>query len=302
MVAMRPYGVRRQAWAYPRLVHTLLNPAAVGKSDRMNSSSIWVAMWLACLAILGGCRALQFGPTPPLESGIAQGQLVFHSDFPLPNKDGLVRDVVAEHDDVCRTLALPDTAEPIHVHLFRDHEQYAQFVKRHYPLVPQRRAFFLETDTRLAVYAQWSDRLGEDLRHEVAHGYLHAVLPNLPLWLDEGLAEYFEVPRGHEGLNPPHVELLGELIEHEGWKPNLEKLETITDCAKMTQQHYAEAWAWVHFLLQSEPARRDLLQGYLADLRRHGTAEPFSLRLATLHVEPERTLQEYVIALREEQN
>ncbi len=45
------------------------------------------------------------------------------------------------------------------------------------PSFPARRAFFVETDTRLAVYAYWGDRIAEDLRHEVAHGYLHACVP-----------------------------------------------------------------------------------------------------------------------------
>ncbi|GIT30210.1 MAG: hypothetical protein Ct9H300mP1_22560 [Planctomycetaceae bacterium] len=33
----------------------------------------------------------------------------------------------------------------------------------------------------------------EDLRHEFTHGVLHSSLKRVPLWLDEGLAEYFEV-------------------------------------------------------------------------------------------------------------
>ena len=47
----------------------------------------------------------------------------------------------------------------------------------------------METDTRLTVYAYWGDRVAEDLRHEVTHGYLHTMVPHVPLWLDEGLAQ-----------------------------------------------------------------------------------------------------------------
>ena len=94
--------------------------------------------------------------------------------------------------------------------------------------MPTRRAFFVESDTRLAVYAHWSDRVGEDLRHEVAHGYLHSMVPGLPLWLDEGLAEYFEVPRGNNGLNRPHLELLSDMMQYNGWQPNLERLAALT--------------------------------------------------------------------------
>ena len=45
----------------------------------------------------------------------------------------------------------------------------------------------------------------DDLRHEMTHAYLHAVVPNVPLWLDEGLAKYFELPRQQHGLNQPYV-------------------------------------------------------------------------------------------------
>ena len=130
---------------------------------------------------------------------------------------------------------------------------------RNFPNVPSRRAFFLETDTRLAVYAHWSDRVAEDLRHEVAHGYLHSVVPGLPLWLDEGLAEYFEVPRGQNGLNQPHVELLSDMVEHDGWQPNLTGWRSLTDAAQMDQRDYAESWAWVYFMLHSPPERREML-------------------------------------------
>ena len=143
----------------------------------------------------------------------------------------------------------------------------SEFLKQNFPNVPSRRAFFLETDTRLAVYAHWSDRVAEDLRHEVAHGYMHSVVPRIPLWLDEGLAEYFEVPRGQGGLNRPHVDLLSDMAEQEHWRPNLPRLEKLTDAAQMDQRDYAESWAWVYFFLNSPPERREVLTDYLAHLR-----------------------------------
>jgi hypothetical protein len=141
------------------------------------------------------------------------------------------------------------------------------------------------------VYAHWSDRVAEDLRHEVAHGYLHAVAPGLPLWLDEGLAEYFEVPRGRGGLNQPHVDLLVDLIQHNGWKPDLARLEQLTDIAQMDQQSYAEAWAWAYLLLETGPEHREALTAYLFDVRsRRGATRPLSARLRRDHIEPEQML------------
>jgi hypothetical protein len=140
--------------------------------------------------------------------------------------------------------------------------------------------------------------VAEDLRHEVSHGYLHAVAPGLPLWLDEGMAEFFEVPRGNTGLNWPHVELLADMMQHDGWQPNLKELELLSEAGQMDQRHYAEAWAWVYFLLNSDARSRQLLLSYVADLRQHGRVEPLSVRLASHYVEPERTLAEYFTELK----
>ena len=58
----------------------------------------------------------------------------------------------------------------------------------------------------LLVYTYWGDRIQQDLRHELTHALLHSVLKDVPLWLDEGLAEYFELPPASwKGVNhrPP---------------------------------------------------------------------------------------------------
>ena len=254
------------------------------------------------VVVCGSCRLLPVPKSAALapENKMTAGQLEFRSDFPLAKDHRLVRELTAEREDVHHTLGLPYTNEPIHVHLFSDATRYGEFLQQHFPSVPSRRAFFLRTDTKLEVYAHWSDRVAEDLRHEVAHGYLHAAGLALPLWLDEGLAEYFEVPRGHGGLNRPHLQLLSDMTELDGWRPDLAKLEALTDAAQMDQRHYAESWAWVYFLLESEPQRRELLLSYLTDLHEQGATPPLSRRLAREHFEPETTLTEYLAGLKQE--
>jgi hypothetical protein len=254
------------------------------------------------VVLFGGCRGLWHRGLPqpaalPVAHHVRVEQLVFHSDFDLPREHRMVQALTSERDDVCRTLGLPSSDEPIDVYLFRDAETYGSYLARYFPSVPSRRAFFLETDSRLAVYAHWSDHMAEDLRHEVAHGYLHSVVPNLPLWLDEGLAEFFEVPHGLNGLNRPHLDLLADMSHHEGWRPDLAKLEQLTDAAQMEQLQYAEAWAWAYFLLHSDPERRQVLTSYLAELRSHGAAEPLSQRLAGQGVDLNQMLGDYLAGL-----
>jgi hypothetical protein len=244
-----------------------------------------------------GCALGRSSPTLPTDSSVVRDQLTVYSDFTLPRRHRLLEELAALRVDIGIKLGLPVSDEPIHVYLFEDQRAYQAYIDEHYPEFPERRAFFVESDTRLTVYAHWGDRIGQDLRHEVAHGYVHAVTPNVPLWLDEGIAEYFETPRGRNGLNQPHIELLWQRHREGSWTPDLRGLEAIYSVAAMTQQDYAEAWLWVHFLLQTTPDRLALVQNYLAELRRTAAAPRFSQVFGGAQHEPETALLRHLESL-----
>lgn len=232
------------------------------------------------VCLFSGCASLTRQPnTLPSKHTLVLDPLVVYSDFALPPHHRLLEELVLERNELLSKLQLPKSEEPVNVYLFDSEDRFREFMRQYYPEFPHRRAFFVETDTRLKVFAQWGDRVAEDLRHEVAHGYLHSVVPKLPLWLDEGLAEYAEVPRGDAGLNRPHVRMLLEKLAGFGWKPDLARLERLSSASDMTQLDYAEAWAWVHWLMESDPARRKIVQGYVDELRTAEVVPPFSVRL-----------------------
>jgi hypothetical protein len=235
--------------------------------------------------------------TLPQQNTLVRGQLVFHSDFALPANHRLLEELTARRSDLEERLGLLRSDEPIDVYLFDSAEQFKEFMRSRHPDFPPRRAFFLETDTRLLVYAQWGDRVAEDLRHEVTHGYLHSVIGDVPLWLDEGLAEYAEAPRAQHGLNREHLKYLGQQISQGVWQPDLVRLERLAASGDLTQAQYAESWAWVHFLLESRPERAAALRDYLASLRQKGAAEPLSARLARIDADPAQVLVAHVAAL-----
>lgn len=262
-----------------------------------------------CLAIVG-CRGLspfasarrdRQAADLPTAYQLTAGRLLIRSNFVVPDANLVGRALTAEGDDVCETLGLPCSETPITVFLFRDAKTYGECLSKDFPDVPARRAFFMETNGQLAVYAHWSDRVAEDLRHEVAHGYLHSVVSDLPLWLDEGLAEYFEVPHGLGGLNSPHLDLLADLAEHNGWRPSLSRLERLSDISQMDQQSYAEAWAWVYFMLKSQPERHEALTQYLLDLSApRGPTEPLSALLKKHDADPEAALMTFLAELQKQ--
>lgn len=259
--------------------------------------------WLGILVlglIAGGCALhLKTETRLPSDSKLVRDQLVIHSDFYLPRRHRLVDELTALRIDIGRQLALPLSDEPIHLFLFQSRQEYLDYMTAHYPEVPERRAWFVETDTRLAVYAFWGDRIAEDLRHESAHGYLHSVVPQIPLWLDEGLAEYFEVPRGREGLHAAHLKLLRRQAAGGRWKPDLPRLEKLQSATELSQQDYAEAWAWAHLMLKTTESRRKILQEYLARIRMAGSAAPFAEYLAAKETNPAAALQQHLRRLAE---
>lgn len=261
------------------------------------------AMLAGVLAVFTvGCSTLWQGPRwnapsdRPSRYAIKRDQLRIYSDEELPEQHRLFDSLMSLREDVLLDLQLPGSDEAINVYLFESPDRFAQFIEVNYPSFPKRRAFFVETDRQLAIYAHWGDRVAEDLRHEVTHGYLHSMVPQVPLWLDEGLAEYFETPRGEAGFNAPHVDDLAWKFEG-GWRPNLARLEGLESAADMTQLDYAESWAWAHLMLRSDPGMRKVLQDYVAELRKHGTAEPLSSRLRRITPEPEAALVRHLEAL-----
>lgn len=251
-------------------------------------------------ALLGAIVAAGCAVHPTVRTGLpdrfvlSRHQLLIHSDFPLPQHHRLIEDLCAQRADMANRLGLPASDEPIHIYVFDTPERFENFMRYHHPDFPRRRAFFVETDTRLMVYAQWGDKVGDDLRHEVAHAYLHATVRNIPLWLDEGLAEYYECHPSGCGLNVEHLDRMAELLRGGRWLPDLERLEAIAPPLDMDRDQYAEAWAWTYFLLRSDPANLELLRSYLADLRRGGQSAPLSVRIKQAHPAAQPALIEFL--------
>ncbi len=225
-------------------------------------------------SLLGaGCATTEQLSVLPNREQLIRDQLIIYSDFHLPRNHRLIGELTSRRAEISELLDIPTTDEPINVFLFDDQDHFRKFMTHSHPEFPSRRAFFVKNDTSLNVYAFWGSRVGEDLRHEITHGYLHGVVPNIPLWLDEGIAEYFEIGRGKGGLNGPHVYLLANSLRRGEWVPNLTRLESLVSASELTQMDYAESWLWVHFLLSGDSQSRSIVQGHLKSLINQGRAE-----------------------------
>ncbi|MGE3809864.1 MAG: hypothetical protein AB7K24_34810 [Gemmataceae bacterium] len=251
---------------------------------------------LAILPLAQGCNAIKLydkpepvagkektpgEPVAPNRYSFRASQFLFLSDFEIKKEQPLFRSLADMRDQVYRELKLPESNTLVQVYLFEDRERYEKYMNARYPGLPQRRAFFVAQPRNvggedLLVYTYWGDRVREDLRHECTHALLHSVLKDVPLWLDEGLAEYFEMPDDQKGINSQHLAQL----KVGGFKPDMDRLERLSKVQQMDPPEYREAWAWVHLMLDGPPEARKVLCAYLQELRHNPNPGPLRPRLA----------------------
>jgi hypothetical protein len=267
--------------------------SAKSLADRMRpcAETVCRIAILAVVCVAMGCRAPQQRALAlPAKYTLENEHLVVQSDVKLTRNHELLKDLDQLRDEILSTLDLPPQKQQVVVYLFGEESRYSQYFHARYPALPPRRAYFVGTANELAVYTYWGDRIQEDLRHEFTHGVLHATLKDVPLWLDEGLAEYFEVTTQPPGMNREYAMNLAAGIAA-GWKPNLDRLEALETVDQMQKNDYQEAWAWVHFLLNDSDDSRLVLTNYLRELRTTSRPGRLASRLnATIPVADKRFL------------
>jgi tetratricopeptide (TPR) repeat protein len=117
------------------------------------------------------------------------------------------------------------------------------------------------------------------LYHEYTHALLHLNFAALPLWLDEGLAEFYGNSKlGEEEsragkIDESHLYILSQkkLLPIETLL-NVEQGSPYYNEADQASVFYAEAWAVVHYLmLDPEAQREELLKKFIAALDKGAT-------------------------------
>jgi hypothetical protein len=257
--------------------------------------------------LLAGCNTLRMAALtgdrlerdPPPSAGPLKtfrvSQFVFEADFDVQRNLPIFQELANLREQVYKELQLPPATTLVKVRLFESRDRYEHFMQAKYPDLPKRRAFFVAQPHSigggedLLVYTFWGDRIQQDLRHELTHALLHSVLKDVPLWLDEGLAEYYEMPAGWSGVNPEHLKhLLGDAKGPV--RPDLARLEEFGEVQQMSPAEYREAWAWVHLMQRGKPEARRILVGYLRELRTNTKPGPLRPRLLAVYPSPEAAL------------
>ncbi|HVN76180.1 MAG TPA: tetratricopeptide repeat protein [Thermoanaerobaculaceae bacterium] len=155
--------------------------------------------------------------------------------------------------------------------------------------------------TEHASYLLLPVRRFEDARrvayHELTHALVRNSMPSVPLWLDEGLAEFFgsfSTEGGEILIGRPDLEHLATLQTH-GLLPTPAVLGATRDSPEYTSrsirpQFYAQSWLMVHYLLAQAPAGRAHLIEFLTR-RARGESDDQAFRNA-FRTTPEQFNQE----------
>lgn len=220
------------------------------------------------------------------------GQFLCHADFPLSHQQALLEELAQLQQDLRTKLGVPSPREKMHFFLFRGKETYQEYMKLHFPRVPYRRALFIKGRGPGMVFAYQGVDFETDVRHECTHALLHAWLPQVPLWLDEGLAEYFEAPRDQRARQNSHLQTVEAAVSI-SQLPRLEELELLDNLDEMGRDEYRDAWAWVHFMLHGPREAQEELNRYLQDLQQGSEAGRLSHRLRRRMPDLNRRLVEH---------
>src|SRR5580698_2389430 len=184
-----------------------------------------------------------------------QIRALFHATFPELRVDPPqpIRIIVTRDEATMRTITPDEWGGPEHVHpagVFHSDGEKDYVVLR------------LDAEGTTAFHTSY---------HEYTHSLMHLNFSRLPLWVREGVAEFFgnsllSAEKATTGtVDRGHVYVLGK----NEWLP-METLFQVSETSPFYNERdpasvfYAESWATVHYLLLDPEARRaDLFKKYL---------------------------------------
>ena len=174
----------------------------------------------------------------------------------------------------------PGWERPLRLYVFKDLESYGP-----YTVSSKKAAGFTaagESSVSIAMLGMYGvNRKGranyaapaELMAHEYVHAFLAEYAPRIPLWLNEGLAEFFRTYRvddDHVYIGAP-IEYYQLLLKQQGQYMTTARL--ITRTGEDEEYHggmntglfYAQSWANTHYLM-TQKERRQGLNSFLRDI------------------------------------
>ncbi|MFN7448223.1 MAG: DUF1570 domain-containing protein [Pirellula sp.] len=180
--------------------------------------------------------------------------------------------------EIEQALAIKLENANIRLVVLANETEFDHYLKKNFPGLPKRRALFVQNRGPGLVFTYMHSDWLTDARHECTHALLHASGIKLPLWLDEGLAEYFEVESTEKGSHPTHRHAVESQLRY-GQVVQIEDFEQNQNATTLSPKEYRDAWSIVAFLLNHNEESKNALRAYIEDLRTGAAAGLLSRRL-----------------------
>ena len=163
------------------------------------------------------------------------------------------------------------TVKPVHVLVFPNRQCYLRHLDRTLPKAPRRTSLFVVRGGKPTILIVDGERFQQDLVHEAVHAVNYANFGSgeFPLWLDEGVAEWFEDSESRQ--EKIHGELIrgimGDQRQALAVPLKMSTLERITSTMRADAMVYAASWAWCRFLGDHSTACHRVWLRYLSDIQ-----------------------------------
>ncbi len=152
-------------------------------------------------------------------------------------------------------------------------EEYSRHQSKDWLFLRDAGAYYIPAQRQIVGYLRDSAQaFWPTLYHEMSHQILHRYIPDIPVWLDEGLAECYcdWQSQGQLQIAQKHLAFLQQNFL-EGTFISLQDLVELDDvafhsdfCGPQARTHYAQSWSLVHFLLYAEHQQyRPILKDYV---------------------------------------
>lgn len=194
-------------------------------------------------------------------------------------------------ESIARFLEIPPPLNPITLYVFPDQAAMADFLARYCPERKKSHATCFETpDGMVATLYLTGDRahtLGL-LRHEMTHYVLASHFYDMPVWVDEGLAWFFQAGEPYGRVYPVAVKRLRRFLR--GKPESLERLVAIPMGWRIGLDDYARSWSIVYYLYRTRGGLGPIME-YLR--RVHSGPEAATTFKAVFGETPERMEPEW---------
>ena len=191
-----------------------------------------------------------------------------YCDAPAPEAEDLLRQADRAAALIAGHMGLAVPACRPRVYVFDSSWAMYVYLAEHCPQQKSSRAACFETSAGYAlalVRRRDREQTLQSLRHETTHWILASRYSDLPRWIDEGLAQYFEAGEPFGKVHEEKLDQLRSLLEEN--RPLLEPLVTMPSDRNPTSEEYAAAWGLTYFLIKHPRFGLERIKDYMSSAR-----------------------------------